>query len=74
MEDIHIKYGILCNNSVYGGDCMGETMCRCKAFLYDSNYHKYYNTEPTELHSDYICNKCQLSICGCCYDKCPNCK
>lgn len=72
---IHKKYQILCNNSIYGGDCYGETMCVCKCFLYDKNFHKYYTKEPRreDLHHDFKCNVCVFNICGCCYSSCPNC-
>ena len=72
---IHKRFKILCNNSINGGDCHGETMCVCKCFLYDKNYSKYYSKEPDKdsLHHDFTCNACVYHICGCCYSSCPNC-
>jgi hypothetical protein len=74
-DEIHERYKILCNNSIRGGDCYGQTMCACKCFLYDKNYHKYYNREPSreDLHHDFTCNNCFFHICGCCFTGCPKC-
>lgn len=74
-DAIHKRFKILCNNSINGGDCHGETMCVCKCFLYDENYHKYYSKEPLQedLHHDFRCNKCLFHICGCCFTACPKC-
>ena len=73
--NVHKRFQIICNNSVNGGDCYGETMCVCKCFLYDTNFHKYYSTEPRkeDLHHDFRCKKCMFHICGCCYSVCPSC-
>lgn len=70
------NYGIVCNNSISGGDCYGQTMCACKCFLYDVNYFKCY-TKPlnkNDLHHDYKCKNCDIIVCGCCYSECPECK
>ena len=74
-NQIHKKFKIICNNTVNAGDCYGETMCACKCFLYDNDYHKYYSKEPQkeDLHHDFRCNNCGFHICGCCYSVCPNC-
>lgn len=72
---IHKRFKILCNNSIGGGDCYGDTMCACKCFLYDTDFNKYYSKEPRreDLHHDFKCNKCVFKICGCCFSVCPNC-
>lgn len=72
---IHKKYGIICNNSVCGGDCYGTTRCLCQ--LNEKGMRLYYNKARKDVpieHLDYECKKCKMEICGCCYDNCPNCK
>ena len=68
--DAYRVYGIICNNSVYGGDCYGDTMCTCKCYLYDKNYSMYYKgPPPSYLHHDHQCTQCQVKVCGCCFSE-----
>lgn len=74
-KKIYDKYRLVCNNTVNGGDCRGETMCQCQ--LTDSELQMFYNKTRKNtpvLHEDYTCPKCNIEICGCCYDRCPSCK
>ena len=74
-KTVYKNFGIVCNNSVSGGDCYGQTMCACKCFLYDENYFDYYSKplNKNDLHHDYKCTNCDIIVCGCCYGKCPEC-
>lgn len=74
VKNVYQVYGIVCDNSMYGADCRGQTICICKCFLYDKNFGKYYgNTKmnKNQLHHDFKCKKCNIIICGCCYNECP---
>jgi len=83
---VNRRYNIVCNNSVGGGDCHGDTFCLCKIWFYrPDEFMKYYRIDPkkfTPSHTDYICPDCSnksapndisFTVCGCCYNKCPNC-
>ncbi len=53
LKQILDVYGILCNNTIYGGDCYGDSYCSYK--------------KKCE-HEDIKCNQCdKIIICGCCY-------
>lgn len=56
------KHRKLCNNTINGGDCYGETYCE-----HDLN----------EKHKDFMCVNCGCFFCGCCYFYkkyiCPRC-
>lgn len=68
-------YGIVCNNTVNGGDCYGTTMCLCK--LSNEELQRYYLTTRKDTpirHTDYDCDECDLRICQCCYNRCPHCR
>ena len=74
-KDLFSKYGIICNNSVRGGDCRGTTFCLCQ--LTEKGLRLYYNKTRDSIaiiHEDYDCKRCQITICGCCYTICPNCQ
>lgn len=56
--DANQKYGYICNNTVYGGDCYGRSYC--------DNY-----SECLKDHPNQFCEECKVYICGCCdYHKC----
>lgn len=62
-------YGIVCNNSVRGGDCYGETSC--------GNDYSRNGVGKQCLHRDWICpnDQCQVKVCECCYGgNCPSCR
>ena len=70
-KNIYKKYKIICNNSVNGGDCLGETYC---------NNGPQLNTSENRIvsylqcaHTNFYCRKCTIMICQCCYKKCPCC-
>ena len=74
LRETFRRFGILCNNSVHGGDCYGETHCLCG--LTDYGLQKFYNRRRKMtpiLHNEYSCAKCQMIVCGCCYSDCPHC-
>lgn len=74
-KKIYDTYKFICNNTVNGGDCHGETMCLCQ--LSESDLKLYYNKSRKDImiwHEDYTCPKCNLHICGCCYESCPSCR
>lgn len=50
------EYGILCDNTLGGGDCY---MHYCQ-----HNYKFIGNNCPQ--HGDFLCNGCGVTICGCC--------
>lgn len=71
---INQVYGVICNNTVGGGDCWGTTMCLCK--LNEDELQRYYATTRKNRpirHADYQCTQCHLRICQCCYQQCPQC-
>lgn len=69
LQDVFKNSGIICNNSVNGGDCYGTSSCLCKI---NDEYEKYYSGHRPQIeHEEYTC--CKMKICQCCYCKCPLC-
>ncbi len=69
-KKIYKEYKIICNNSVNGGDCLGETYCG------ELKFHKPSNRMIYDLqcnHKDFFCQECKILVCNCCYKHCPSC-
>ncbi len=78
------QFGILCNNSCYGGDCYGDSYCTLLAQQREwrTKRHKKYARQKIacETHPLIRCRteNCGVVICGCCreflgIDLCPKC-
>tara|TARA_B100001093_G_scaffold520322_1_gene614667 strand:- start:1560 stop:2171 length:612 start_codon:yes stop_codon:yes gene_type:complete len=63
------EYGVLCNSTMYGGDCYGGSFCNTSGYLSPCKYHRHH----------LVCSNCFFASCACCGideendDWCPRC-
>lgn len=65
---------VLCNNTLWGGDCYGSTRCNNDSVpIKLGGPYKLSNGKKCD-HDNFQCKTCHFTVCNCCYEiNCPLC-